>query len=79
MGDCFEITNHDKPWRYDLLSQNPNIIWENGVNLGKNNPNIPWNDFLSLNPNIMWNIIENNPEIPWIIIKYLKIQILCGI
>ncbi len=51
------ILDHpDKPWEYDMLSQNPNITWE----IVKNNPYKPWDyNWLSLNPNIQWEIRDN--------------------
>lgn len=56
------ITNSDKPWDWERLSENPNIIW----NITQPIPDKPWNwKLLSWNPSITWDIVKSNPHRPW--------------
>ncbi|RKO84492.1 hypothetical protein BDK51DRAFT_48987 [Blyttiomyces helicus] len=54
--------NPDKPWGYDLLSDNPTITMD-FVNA---NPDKPWSYYsLSSNPNITIDNVLANPDRPW--------------
>ena len=52
----------DKPWDWDSLSRNPNIIFEHVLA----NPDKPWNwSYLSRNPNVTIENVLANPYKPW--------------
>lgn len=53
----------DKPWNWELLSENPNVTWE----FVQRHPEMPWSWVgLSKNPSITWEIIQRSPEKPWV-------------
>jgi hypothetical protein len=63
------IKNFNRPWNYNIISQNPNITWE----FIKANSDKRWNyQFISSNPNITWDIIKENPDKQWSMWEYVK-------